>query len=153
MGVFNNLIMYDQHVRKTACNRSCPIWRRAGHGTSEGTELTFSCGTVSKFHDGKPFRRRMEMPWDLRLDQAPENCAVNPGKSTFYNLAEVTTNGDWEVRLPPDGAASRRLDAARRRLLGDLSLPRCRLRDAPSSYRPPAPFKFGSNTSRTNTSK
>jgi peptide/nickel transport system substrate-binding protein len=34
MGVFNNLVMYDQHVpRRTACNRLCLIWPQAGHGT------------------------------------------------------------------------------------------------------------------------
>ena len=33
MGVFNNLIMYDQQVPQKASPRSCPIWRRAGDGT------------------------------------------------------------------------------------------------------------------------
>jgi len=32
MGVFNNLVLFDQHARKTACNRSSPNWRPAGHG-------------------------------------------------------------------------------------------------------------------------
>ena len=36
MGVFNNLVMFDQQVKQTACNRSCPIWRLAGHGTRTG---------------------------------------------------------------------------------------------------------------------
>ena len=31
------------------------------------------------------------------MDLAPEKLRINPGKSEFYNLAEVTTNGDWEV--------------------------------------------------------
>ena len=32
MGVFNNLVMFDQHVNKTASHRSCPIWPPAGRG-------------------------------------------------------------------------------------------------------------------------
>ena len=32
MGVFNNLVVFDQHVRKTALPRSCPIWRQSGVG-------------------------------------------------------------------------------------------------------------------------
>jgi len=36
MGVFNNLVMYDQHVPQTACNRSCPISRPAGRGARMG---------------------------------------------------------------------------------------------------------------------
>jgi peptide/nickel transport system substrate-binding protein len=33
MGVFNNLVIFDQHGRRTAWPRSCPIWRPAGRGT------------------------------------------------------------------------------------------------------------------------
>ena len=31
------------------------------------------------------------------MDLAPQKLRINPGKSAFYNLAEVTANGDWEV--------------------------------------------------------
>jgi peptide/nickel transport system substrate-binding protein len=31
------------------------------------------------------------------MDLAPEKLRINPGKSAFYNLAELTINGDWEV--------------------------------------------------------
>src|SRR6516165_10842286 len=33
MEVFNNLIMFNQRVSRTASNRSCPIWRPTGPGT------------------------------------------------------------------------------------------------------------------------
>ena len=37
MGVFNNLVMFDQHVHaEQSRNRSCPIWPPAGHGTRTG---------------------------------------------------------------------------------------------------------------------
>jgi len=32
MGVFNNLVMYDQQVAQNSPNRSSPIWRRDGRG-------------------------------------------------------------------------------------------------------------------------
>jgi peptide/nickel transport system substrate-binding protein len=32
MAVFNNLVMFDQHVAQNTSNRSCPIWRPAGRG-------------------------------------------------------------------------------------------------------------------------
>ena len=32
MGVFNNLVMFDQHQKQNSSNQSCPIWRQAGHG-------------------------------------------------------------------------------------------------------------------------
>ena len=36
MGVFNNLIMYDQHVPQNSLLRSCRISRPNGHGTRRG---------------------------------------------------------------------------------------------------------------------
>jgi hypothetical protein len=33
MGVFNNLVLYKQNWRRTACNRSSRIWRPTGRGT------------------------------------------------------------------------------------------------------------------------
>ena len=37
MGVFNNLVMFDQHVHaEQPRNRSCPIWPPAGRGTRTG---------------------------------------------------------------------------------------------------------------------
>jgi ABC-type transport system substrate-binding protein len=31
------------------------------------------------------------------MDQGPEKLRINPRKSSYYNLAGVSTNGDWEV--------------------------------------------------------
>jgi peptide/nickel transport system substrate-binding protein len=36
MGVFNNLVMFDQHVPQNSWDRSCPISPLAGHGTRRG---------------------------------------------------------------------------------------------------------------------
>ena len=33
MGVFNNLVMFDQHVAQNSLASIVPIWRRAGPGT------------------------------------------------------------------------------------------------------------------------
>jgi peptide/nickel transport system substrate-binding protein len=32
MGVFNNLVLFDQHVPQNRWSRSCPSSQRAGHG-------------------------------------------------------------------------------------------------------------------------
>ena len=98
MGVFNNLIMFDQHVPQNSLASIVPDLATNWAWNEEGTELTLQLRQGVKFHDGKPFTARdVKCTWDLRMDLAPEKLRVNPGKSAFYNLAEVTTNGDWEV--------------------------------------------------------
>ncbi len=32
MGIYNNLVVFDQQIRRTASRRSVRIWPRAGHG-------------------------------------------------------------------------------------------------------------------------
>ena len=98
MGVFNNLIMYDQHVPQNSLASIVPDLATDWSWNEEGTELTFRLRQGVKFHDGKPFTAKdVKCTWDLRMDLAPQKLRINPGKSAYYNLAEVTTSGDWEV--------------------------------------------------------
>jgi len=51
-----------------------------------------------KWHDGKPFTAAdVKCTWDLLLGKANDKLRVNPRKSWYRNLAEVSTNGDYEV--------------------------------------------------------
>src|SRR6266404_9937388 len=98
MGIFNNLVMYDQHV---AQNRPDTIVADLATGWSwneEGTALTFSLRQGVKWHDGKSFTAAdVKCTWDLLLGEASDKLRVNPRKSWYRNLERVTIKGDYEV--------------------------------------------------------
>src|SRR6516165_7960698 len=98
MGVFNNLVIYDQHV---AQNSPQSIVRDLATGwawSEDGKELTFPLRQGVKWHDGKPFTAAdVKCTWDLLMGIGSEKLRVNPRKTWYLNLEQVTTNGDYEV--------------------------------------------------------
>jgi peptide/nickel transport system substrate-binding protein len=55
MGVFNNLVMFDQHVKQNSLASIVPDLATSWSWNEEGTELTFPLRQGVKWHDGKPF--------------------------------------------------------------------------------------------------
>jgi peptide/nickel transport system substrate-binding protein len=98
MGVFNNLVMFDQHVPQNGLQSILPDLSPSWAWNEDGTQLTFKLRENAKWHDGKPFTAKdVKCTWDLLQGKAPEKLRVNPRKSWYRNLDEVTTNGDYEV--------------------------------------------------------
>jgi peptide/nickel transport system substrate-binding protein len=97
-GVFNNLVMFKQDVPQNSLRSIVPDLATSWSWNEEGTELTFPLRQGVKWHDGKPFTAAdVKCTVDLLMDKAKEKLRINPRKSWFANVAEVTTNGDWEV--------------------------------------------------------
>jgi peptide/nickel transport system substrate-binding protein len=98
MGVFNNLVMFDQHVPQNS-ERSIVADLATGWSWSEdGTVLTLPLRQGVKWHDGKPFTAAdVKCTWDILISKSSEKLRVNPRKSWYNNLGDVTTNGDHEV--------------------------------------------------------
>jgi len=98
MGVFNNLIMFDQHVPQNSLQSIVPDLATHWSWNGDGTALTFTLRQGVKFHDGKPFTSRdVKCSMDLQMGTGPEKLRLIPRQSAWYNVAAVTTNGDWEV--------------------------------------------------------
>jgi peptide/nickel transport system substrate-binding protein len=55
MGVFNNLVMFDQHIPQNSLQSIVPDLATRWSWNEEGTELTFPLREGVSWHDGKPF--------------------------------------------------------------------------------------------------
>jgi peptide/nickel transport system substrate-binding protein len=98
MGVFNNLVVYDQLVAQNSMKSIVPDLATSWSSNEEGTELIFPLRRGVKWHDGKPFTARdVQCTWDLLMGKASDKLRINPRKSWYSNVEEVTTNGDYEV--------------------------------------------------------
>ena len=58
MGVFNNLIMFDQHVKQNSLQSIVPDLATSWSWNEEGTELTLPLRHGVKWHTGSRSRRR-----------------------------------------------------------------------------------------------
>src|SRR3984893_16309083 len=98
MGVFNNLVMFDQHVRQSSLQSIVPDLATSWSWSEEGTELTLPLRQGVRWHDGKPFTARdVQCTWDLLTGKSSDKLRVNPRKSWYANVDRVTANGDYEV--------------------------------------------------------
>jgi peptide/nickel transport system substrate-binding protein len=98
MAVFNNLVVFDQHVAQNSLSSIVPELATDWAWDEEGTRLTFHLRQGVKWHDGKPFTAAdVKCTWDLVQGKTAERLRVNPRKSWYNNLAEVVTSGDYQV--------------------------------------------------------
>ncbi len=96
MTVFNNLLMFDQQAKQNSMQSIVPDLATGWSWSEDGTQLTFPLREGVRWHDGRPFTARdVKCTWDLLLGKSSEKLRLNPRKSWYRNLAEVTTNGDY----------------------------------------------------------
>ncbi|MFI5002839.1 MAG: ABC transporter substrate-binding protein [Reyranellales bacterium] len=100
MPIFNNLVLYDQHVAQNSPRSIVPDLAKSWAWNANMTELTFKLQEGAKWHDGKPFTSHdVVCTFDLVMDRAPVRLRRNPRASWFHNVGLVTASDDNEVTI------------------------------------------------------
>jgi len=98
MGVFNNLVLFDQHVAQNSLQSIVPELATGWSWNEEGTELTLPLHQGVKWHDGRPFTAKdVKCTWNLLTGKSADKLRINPRKSWYRNLEEVRIDGDYQV--------------------------------------------------------
>jgi peptide/nickel transport system substrate-binding protein len=98
MGVFNNLVIFDQHVKQNSLESIIPDLAVSWSWNQEKTFITFELRQNVKWHDGKPFTAKdVQCTWDLLMERGAERLRSNPRKSAYRNLDSVTVEGEHRV--------------------------------------------------------
>ena len=142
MGLFNNLVMFDQHARQINMQSIVPDLATGWSWSEDGTELTFPLREGVKWHDGKPFTAEdVKCTWDLLTGRSSQRLRLNPRKSWYHNLEKVTANGDFEVtfHLHRPQPAFIALLASGRSVVYPCHVPPAEMRQHPIGT---GPFKF-----------
>ena len=98
MGVFNNLVVYDQHIAQNSEQTIQPELATHWSWSQDGMRLTFKLREGVKWHDGQPFTANdVKCTWDLLSGKANERLRINPRGSWYGNIEEVVASGDYEA--------------------------------------------------------
>jgi peptide/nickel transport system substrate-binding protein len=142
MGVFNNLVVFDQNVAQNSMRSIVPELATSWSWNEDGTQLTFKLREGVKWHDGKPFTAAdVRCTFDLLTNKGKEKLRLNYRESWWVNVAEATANGDFEATLQlkrPQPALLALLAA------GDTPIYPCHVPPAQMRQHPigTGPFKF-----------
>ena len=142
MGVFNNLVVFDQSAPLNTPETIVPDLAESWTWDASNTQLTFKLHQGVKWHDGKPFTAKdVQCTWNKLTGKDPDDFRKNPRAVWWQNLKEVITNGDHEVTFVLNRRSHRSCRCS----------PRDTRRSIPATCRPricapirsaPGPFKF-----------
>jgi peptide/nickel transport system substrate-binding protein len=98
-GVFNNLVTFDPHKQHESLDTIVPDLATSWSWDDSKTKLTFKLREGVKWHDGQPFTAKdVQCTWDMLAGKLESSdFRRNPRKVWYFNLDQVTTNGDYEA--------------------------------------------------------
>ena len=99
MSLYNNLVMFDQHVaeEQPRIGRARPR-HQVGHGRDGNTSWSSPLREGVKWHDGKPFSAKdVACTFDLLLGGEASKLRRNPRSSWCTNVEKVTADSDTQA--------------------------------------------------------
>lgn len=98
MGVFNNLVLFDQHIAQHSIATIVPELGVSWSWDDARTALTFKLHEGVHWHDGKPFTSAdVKCTWDLLTGRSTDKLRLNARESWYKNLTGVTVDGPLSV--------------------------------------------------------
>jgi peptide/nickel transport system substrate-binding protein len=98
MPLYNNLVLFDQHVAQHSMATIRPELATEWAWDEAGTALSFKLRRDVRWHDGRPFTAAdVKCTWDMVSGLTPGKIRKSPRQSWFTNLAEITVAGPDQV--------------------------------------------------------
>ena len=98
MGVFNNLVIYDQSVARNTFDGIRPELATDWAVGEDGRQVRFNLRHNVKWHDGRPFTAAdVRCTFDLLMGEGEAQLRRNPRGIWYENVQQVTVDNDFQV--------------------------------------------------------
>jgi len=98
MGVFNNLVIYDQSVARNTFDSIRPDLATDWKVSDDGRQVQFNLRRGVKWHDGQPFTAAdVGCTFDLLMGKGEAKLRRNPRGVWYQNVEKVTVDNDFQV--------------------------------------------------------
>ncbi|MBI4083451.1 MAG: ABC transporter substrate-binding protein [Candidatus Lambdaproteobacteria bacterium] len=98
MAMYSNLVLFDPLVAKESMESLIPELATSWFWSNGNRDLTFKLRSGVTWHDGKPFTSKdIKYTYDALRGAVRVGMKLNPRKTWYQNVRDITTNGDHEV--------------------------------------------------------
>ena len=95
---YNNLVQYDPSKPLDGPDTIVSDLAESWFWSNKGKDLTFRLHRGVQWHDGKPFTAAdVKDTFDVVRGASEKHMKLNPRKLWYFNVADITTKGDYEV--------------------------------------------------------